>query len=24
MTRILPTDLDHALATRAVHAGQVI
>ncbi|MCL4867313.1 MAG: aminotransferase class I/II-fold pyridoxal phosphate-dependent enzyme, partial [Gemmatimonadales bacterium] len=23
MTRILPTDLDHALATRAVHAGQV-
>jgi len=23
MTRLLPTDLDHALATRAVHAGQV-
>lgn len=23
MTRILPDDLDHALATRAVHAGQV-
>jgi cystathionine gamma-lyase len=23
MTRILPTDLDHALSTRAVHAGQV-
>ena len=23
MTRILPTDLTHALATRAVHAGQV-
>lgn len=23
MTQILPTDLDHALATRAVHAGQV-
>src|SRR5687767_15948970 len=23
MTRILPDDLSHALATRAVHAGQV-
>src|SRR6266566_452449 len=23
MTRILPTDHEHALATRAVHAGQV-
>src|ERR687897_2832414 len=23
MTRILPTDPDHAFATRAVHAGQV-